>query len=297
MRVLRCAGPKLGVSAMRAFLAAILLASPVAQADDFLAEEAQSPEDTRHTWAWPERAHFDTTAGVVTLNWPPRTGTPVEKIPLDDLIRFERARPFEARPDELFALVADGRRVLVARGPDVSAQASITAAVTELPVKELAPGEGHFDANAAGTPPQVVVGGGGGVSIRPVDKTEIAGGSRTATAAAIPQDEVEDPNLKGEGGGNLEKYAIDIVIKQKMGRIRECYTRELRRDPDLTGKVVVRFVIGRSGAVTYAAIRASSLGNSIVEDCVVDEVQSATFPSPRGDGSVIVSYPFNFSGG
>jgi hypothetical protein len=282
---------------MRALLAAILLLSPTASADDFLTEEAQSPEDTRHLWAWPERAHFDTTAGLVTLNWPPRTGAPIEKIPLDDVIRFERARPFEERPDELFALVADGRRVLVARGPDVSAQASITAAMTDLPVKELAPGDGHFDANAAGTAPQVVVGGGGGVAIQPVDKTEIAGGSRASSAATAPADEVEDPNLEGEGGGTLEKYAIDIVIKQKMGRIRECYTRELRRDPNLTGRVVVRFVIGRSGAVTYASIRASDLGNSIVEDCVVGEVQAATFPTPRGDGSVIVSYPFTFSGG
>lgn len=278
-------------------LAATLAWAPTASAgdDDFLLEN-DDPAKTRHTWTWPERAHFNPAAGEVRLLWSQGTGTPEESLHIDDVIRLERARPFESQPDELFMLLADGRRVLVARGPDVSAQSSITAAVTDLPVKELPPGQGHFEGSGAPTPTVVVVGGGGGIEVRPVAKTEIAGANNRSTRALDLSQEGEDPNLRGEGGGTLEKYAIDLVMKQKSGIIRQCYTRELRRDPSLTGKLIVRFVIGTSGAVKYAALRGSTLDNSIVEDCVVDRVREATFPKPSG-GTVIVSYPFNFAGG
>lgn len=273
------------------------LSGPTAQAgdDDFLAEN-DDPAKTRHNWTWPLRAHFNPAAAEVVLDWAEGTGVPEERLHIDDVVRLERARPFESQPDELFMLLADGRRVLVARGPDVSAQSSITAAVTDLPVKELPAGEGHFAGSGTHASTVVVVGGGGGIEVRPVDKTEIAG-TRGPAAPALDLSEVEDdPRLRGEGGGTLEKYAIDLVMKQKSSVIRQCYTRELRRDPDLRGKLVVRFVVGESGSVKYAAIRGSTLDSRIVEDCVLDKVRAATFPRPRG-GTVIVSYPFNFSGG
>ena len=286
---------------MRPLLLLCIALSPAALAnedDEFLLDEggSRSPEETRHTWTWPVSTHFDTGADQVKIRWPSGTGDPSEIMPLDDIIRLERARPFESTPDELFMLVADGRRMLVARGEDVSAQAAITAAVTDLPVKELAPGTGHFEGQANGAPPSVVVGGGGGISVRSVARTEIAGGTRSAASLTLTDDD-NDPNIAGEGGGELDKAEIDIIIKQKMNLIRQCYTRELRRDANLSGKMVVRFVIDRDGGVKYAATRATSLDNSIVEDCVVDEIRKARFPKPRGSGTVVVSYPFVFSAG
>ncbi len=287
--------PRLLAALSLVALAALL--APAAQAgdDDFLAEN-DDPAKTRHTWTWPLRAHFNPAAAEVVLNWAEGTGTPEERLHIDDVVRLERARPFESQPDELFMLLADGRRVLVARGPDIGAQSSITAAVADLPVKELPPGEGHFAGSGARAPTVVVVGGGGGIEVRPVARTEIASAPRPAATGLALSDVEDDPRLRGEGGGTLEKYAIDLVMKQKTPVVRQCYTRELRRDPSLRGKLVVRFVVGESGRVKYAAVRGSTLDSRIVEECVLEKIRTAEFPKPRG-GTVIVSYPFSFSGG
>ena len=240
----------------------------------------------RETWTWPEVARFDPVRQIVTLEWSSRTGDPVETIPFEDIIRMERARPFEAMPDEMFMLLADGRRILISRGLDVMAHAVLTPTIAELPVKELAPGQGHFPAaGASGRDTRYIVGPGRGREIRAVALQDLTD-KRVVKAnyKAIQYDDGEDPNLEGEGGGELERQEIERVIKQRMGLIRRCYTRELRRNPELQGTVKVRFVIDRDGKVKYAAIRGSELGNAIVEDCLVEEMQKQVPARRQGHG-------------
>ncbi|NOY27674.1 MAG: AgmX/PglI C-terminal domain-containing protein [Oligoflexia bacterium] len=113
---------------------------------------------------------------------------------------------------------------------------------------------------------------------------------------------------KGEGGigriggdpiilGALDKSLIDAVIKRHMNQIRYCYQRELTRSPDLGGKVTVKFVIAKDGSVSKASIKASSMGNATVENCIAGRFRRFQFPEPKGGGIVIVSYPFIFAPG
>lgn len=283
--------------------AVMLCASPAFASDDDEDEFMVSNEDRlpngRETWTWPEVARLDPQQQTVTLEWSDRTGDARESVSFDDIIRMERARPFEAQPDEMFMLLADGRRILISRGLDVQAHAVLTPSIAELPVKELAPGEGHFPAGGASGPDtRFIIGSGQGLEIRAVELKDLT--KRTVVRAkykSINYDDADDPNLEGEGGGELERQDIEIVLRQRMGLIRRCYTRELRRDPELQGTVKVRFVIDRDGRVKYANVRASELGNAIVEGCVVDEIQKLRFPIPGGDGTVVVTYPFAFRGG
>ncbi|MDP7110519.1 MAG: AgmX/PglI C-terminal domain-containing protein, partial [Myxococcota bacterium] len=77
-------------------------------------------------------------------------------------------------------------------------------------------------------------------------------------------------------------------------QVRWCYQRELRANPKLEGKVVVKFVIDASGGVSRATVHASSLGNPIVENCICERFMAFQFPKPKGGGMVIVTYPFYF---
>lgn len=97
--------------------------------------------------------------------------------------------------------------------------------------------------------------------------------------------------------GGLDKSLIDAVVKRHMNQVRYCYQRELSRDPDLSGKVTVQFVIARDGSVSKAKIKSSSLGSEAVESCITDRFLRLDFPEPSGGGIVIVSYPFMFSRG
>jgi hypothetical protein len=102
-----------------------------------------------------------------------------------------------------------------------------------------------------------------------------------------------------EGGspaimGSLDKSVIQQVVKRHSNMIRYCYQRELAQDPDLSGKIVVKFVIAADGTVSSSSVKSSTMGNAIVEACVAKRFQSLLFPEPLGGGIVIVSYPFVF---
>jgi len=94
--------------------------------------------------------------------------------------------------------------------------------------------------------------------------------------------------------GALSKEAIQEVILEHVTRIRFCYERELKARPNLSGKIVVKFVIAKDGTVSSADIKESTLDLPDMESCVLDVIRQMAFPEPKGGGIVIVSYPFLF---
>ena len=95
--------------------------------------------------------------------------------------------------------------------------------------------------------------------------------------------------------GALDKSLIDAVIKRNMSQIRYCYQRELTKNPNLKGKIVVKFTIAADGSVSKASIDSSSMGSNPVESCITGRFLRFKFPEPKGGGVVIVKYPFIFS--
>jgi pSer/pThr/pTyr-binding forkhead associated (FHA) protein/outer membrane biosynthesis protein TonB len=97
-----------------------------------------------------------------------------------------------------------------------------------------------------------------------------------------------------EVDGGLDKEVIARYIKSQLGQIRYCYERQLSANPDLYGKVLVKFTIGGNGAVVTQSVGNSSLNNAMVEGCILRRVAGWQFPSPKGGTQVLVSYPFLF---
>jgi len=97
--------------------------------------------------------------------------------------------------------------------------------------------------------------------------------------------------------GLLDKDLIRRVIRENVAQIKYCYERELTGTPGLHGKVLLKFVIGADGSVTTAVIEESSLKSKAAEGCMARKVKSWVFPKPKGDGVVIVTYPFIFKQG
>lgn len=96
--------------------------------------------------------------------------------------------------------------------------------------------------------------------------------------------------------GTLPADVIQRVVRQNYGRFRMCYENGLRSNPNLAGRVAVRFVISRDGAVTNASNAGSDLPDSSVVGCVVGAYYGLSFPAPK-DGIVTVNYPIQFSPG
>jgi TonB family protein len=99
---------------------------------------------------------------------------------------------------------------------------------------------------------------------------------------------------ESEVEGGLDKEVIARVIQGQLGQIRYCYERQLSANPDLYGKVLVKFTIGAQGSVVAQTIGTSSLNNAMVEGCILRRVAGWQFPQPKGGTNVLVTYPFLF---
>lgn len=96
--------------------------------------------------------------------------------------------------------------------------------------------------------------------------------------------------------GRLPPEVIQRIVRQNFGRFRLCYENGLRTNPNLQGRVAVKFVIDRSGAVSTASDGGSDLPDRGVVGCVVRGFGNLSFPQPEG-GIVTVVYPIIFNPG
>ncbi|MRG94847.1 AgmX/PglI C-terminal domain-containing protein [Polyangium spumosum] len=96
--------------------------------------------------------------------------------------------------------------------------------------------------------------------------------------------------------GRLPAEIIQRTVRQNFGRFRFCYEQGLRQNPNLGGRVAVRFVIGRDGAVSQVSNGGADIADQNVVSCVVRSFYGMSFPAPE-DGIVTVTYPILFQPG
>jgi hypothetical protein len=124
------------------------------------------------------------------------------------------------------------------------------------------------------------------------------GGEGIGHGGKMMRDHVPTAKMPREGNptvnGRLPGEVIQRIVRQNFGRFRNCYESSLRTNPSLTGRVSVKFVIGRDGGVMMASDGGSDLPDQTVIACVTRGFQNLSFPSPEG-GVVTVTYPLVFS--
>ncbi len=108
-------------------------------------------------------------------------------------------------------------------------------------------------------------------------------------------------SIESGGGGEpivmgaIDTDAIAREIAKHRDEIKYCYEKEINAEnPDLAGRVGIRFVIGASGIVTTAGVSSTTLNNVNAERCIVDVIKRIQFPQVRGGGIAEVTYPFLF---
>jgi len=79
--------------------------------------------------------------------------------------------------------------------------------------------------------------------------------------------------------GHLPPDVIQRIVRQNFGRFRQCYEIGLRDNPNLEGRVVARFVIGRDGAVSNVS-SGGDLPDAQVRSCVASAFYGLSFPRP-----------------
>jgi TonB family protein len=116
-------------------------------------------------------------------------------------------------------------------------------------------------------------------------------GTGGAVTEKVPKAMVKQSRAEIDGTMNTD--AVARTIRLGMPAITACYQRALKRNPKLTGKVVIRLSINTMGAVTRVAIDSDSIGDPQVTSCIQGYAQRWRFPPPEG-GSAEVAVPFVF---
>jgi hypothetical protein len=93
--------------------------------------------------------------------------------------------------------------------------------------------------------------------------------------------------------GELDPSLVSKEVRARIGAIKACYERALKRNPNLSGKIKVRWTITAAGTVAHVDIEEDNMGDNEVSSCIKGLVSRWRFPAPSG-GSVDVVYPFVF---
>jgi TonB family protein len=105
--------------------------------------------------------------------------------------------------------------------------------------------------------------------------------------------------VEGEATQNNRRtpMALSAVIKPEQARLVYAYEKWLKKDPNLSGKLIIRFTILSNGSVSTVEIVSSTTNNAEFDSTICRYIKRWEFPPiPENSGSVTVVYPFVFTG-
>ncbi|MBN2340760.1 MAG: AgmX/PglI C-terminal domain-containing protein [Deltaproteobacteria bacterium] len=94
--------------------------------------------------------------------------------------------------------------------------------------------------------------------------------------------------------GALPKEVVRRYVRRHLNEVRYCYERGLAQNHELTGRVMLKFIISSDGSVRGSTIASTDLVSSEVENCIANAARRWQFPKVNGGGVVVVNYPFQF---
>lgn len=141
-------------------------------------------------------------------------------------------------------------------------------------------GGNGFGGSVLGGGGSSITGGGGGVKVAKVQSS--TGGATDAR-----------PLSSGAGPSRTDEE-IQIVFDRYKAALYRIYNRELRNDPSLKGKMVLRLTIEPDGHVSACAVKSTDLASPTLSSEVVARVLKFDFGAKQGVPSITIVYPIDF---
>jgi TonB family protein len=129
--------------------------------------------------------------------------------------------------------------------------------------------------------------GTGGTSLGGRSTSRVSSGLADSVAASA------DRRVVGSGKASRTDEEIQIVFDRNKSALYRLYNRELRADPTLQGKVVLKLTIAPSGQVTMCKVVSSSLNSPALERKITQRVKLFNFGKKDVD-AVTITYPIDF---
>lgn len=142
-------------------------------------------------------------------------------------------------------------------------------------------------------------GSSGGINAGALNRQVEGGGGQRIAAADIKFTHVESAvgsagsdRALGKGPASRTDEEIQIVFDRYKSALYRIYNRELRNDPTLRGKIVLRIVIEPDGHVSSCTVKSTDLPALSAE--IVDRVLKFNFGPKEGATTITILYPIEF---
>jgi len=104
----------------------------------------------------------------------------------------------------------------------------------------------------------------------------------------------EERPLSGGPGPSRTDEEIQIVFDRYKSALYRIYNRELRKNPTLQGKLVLKLTIEPSGKVSACSMESSDMDASALEKKIVARVKKFNFGPKDGVPALTILYPIDF---
>jgi TonB family protein len=142
--------------------------------------------------------------------------------------------------------------------------------------------------------------GSGGINTSAISRnvagtgTRLSGVQFTRVESSVGDMKDADRPLSEGPGPSRTDEEIQIVFDRYKAALYRIYNRELRNDPRLQGKMVLRITIEPDGRVSLCKIESSDLPSAVLKEEVVARVKQFNF-GPKADvPAITILYPIDF---
>ena len=107
-------------------------------------------------------------------------------------------------------------------------------------------------------------------------------------------DKEENRKLRSDARPSRTDEEIQIVFDRYKSALYRIYNRELRNDPTLRGKMVLRITIQPDGQVSSCSIKSTDLASPALSTDIVERVLKFNFGPKEGVPAMTILYPIDF---
>lgn len=123
---------------------------------------------------------------------------------------------------------------------------------------------------------------------------KVGGVAFTRVESSVGNLQESDRPLSDSPGPTRTDEEIQIVFDRYKAALYRIYNRELRKDPTLRGKMVLRMTIEPDGTVSLCVVESTDLASKALTQHVVARVKRFNFGPKEGVPAITILYPIDF---
>jgi outer membrane biosynthesis protein TonB len=125
-------------------------------------------------------------------------------------------------------------------------------------------------------------------------RTQVAGVAFTRVESGIGTNAADDRPLSDGPGPSRTDEEIQIVFDRYKAALYRIYNRELRKNPTLQGKMIMRITIEPDGSVSACSVESTDLESKSLTTKIVQRVKTFKFGAKEGVPTITILYPIDF---